>query len=126
MPTDATLPQLRVLPDPEAAAVPAATAIADGIRSAIEERGVAHWATTGGSAAAPMYRALGSPPLRERVEDLDIGGPLLAPGVGAQGGGADDVRRIFAGVLDRVLPSSSRAILSALRVMAPWRRAVTA
>lgn len=46
-------------------------------------------------------------------ENLAIGGPLLAPGVGAQGGGVDDVRRIFAGVLDLVLPSASRAVLAA-------------
>lgn len=45
--------------------------------------------------------------------DLDIHGPLLVPGIGAQGGTADDVRRIFAGVLDLVLPSSSREILGA-------------
>lgn len=45
--------------------------------------------------------------------DLDIAGPLLVPGIGAQGGTADDVRRIFAGVLDLVLPSSSREILGA-------------
>jgi orotidine-5'-phosphate decarboxylase len=45
--------------------------------------------------------------------DLDIDGPLLVPGIGAQGGDADDVRRIFAGVLDKVLPSSSREILGA-------------
>ena len=31
-------------------------------------------------------------------------GPLLVPGIGAQGGTADDVRRIFGGVLDQVLP----------------------
>ncbi|MET0839963.1 MAG: orotidine 5'-phosphate decarboxylase, partial [Marmoricola sp.] len=35
------------------------------------------------------------------------------PGIGAQGGTADDVRRIFGGVLDLVLPSSSREILAA-------------
>jgi 6-phosphogluconolactonase len=68
MSTDPALPQLRVLPDDEAALIAAATAIADGIRSAIEARGVAHWVTTGGSAAAPMYRALGSPPLRDRID----------------------------------------------------------
>ncbi|MBW8751302.1 MAG: orotidine-5'-phosphate decarboxylase [Propionibacteriales bacterium] len=45
--------------------------------------------------------------------DLAIGGPLLVPGIGAQGGTADDVRRIFDGVLDTVLPSSSREILGA-------------
>jgi 6-phosphogluconolactonase len=68
MPTDPALPQLRVLPDPEAAVIAAATAIAEGIRSAIQARGVAHWVTTGGSAAAPMYRALGSPPLRDGID----------------------------------------------------------
>ncbi len=45
--------------------------------------------------------------------DLDVNGPLLVPGIGAQGGTTDDVRRIFAGVLDKVLPSSSREILGA-------------
>jgi orotidine-5'-phosphate decarboxylase len=45
--------------------------------------------------------------------DLDVNGPLLVPGIGAQGGTADDVRRIFDGVLDTVLPSSSREILGA-------------
>jgi len=44
---------------------------------------------------------------------LAIAGPLLVPGVGAQGGTADDVRRIFAGALDLVVPSSSRELLSA-------------
>lgn len=46
-------------------------------------------------------------------EDLDIGGLLLAPGVGAQGGTVADLRRIFAGVLPRVLPSVSREVLLA-------------
>jgi orotidine-5'-phosphate decarboxylase len=46
-------------------------------------------------------------------EDLAINGPLLVPGIGAQGGTADDVRRIFGDVLHQVLPSSSREILSA-------------
>ena len=45
--------------------------------------------------------------------DLDVNGPLLVPGIGAQGGTAEDVRRIFAGVLDKVVPSSSREILGA-------------
>lgn len=46
-------------------------------------------------------------------ENLAIGGPLLVPGIGAQGGTADDVRRIFAGVLDQVVPASSREVLGA-------------
>ena len=44
---------------------------------------------------------------------LAIAGPLLVPGIGAQGGTADDVRRIFDGALDLVVPSSSRELLSA-------------
>jgi orotidine-5'-phosphate decarboxylase len=49
----------------------------------------------------------------ETAEDLAINGPLLVPGIGAQGGTAEDVRRIFGGVLPQVLPSSSREILAA-------------
>lgn len=47
------------------------------------------------------------------AEDLAINGPLLVPGIGAQGGTAASVERIFAGVLRAVLPSSSRQILRA-------------
>jgi orotidine-5'-phosphate decarboxylase len=57
-------------------------------------------------------------------EDLAIDGPLLVPGIGAQGGTTDDVRRIFDGVLDLVLPSSSREILGAGPDRAALRAAV--
>lgn len=43
--------------------------------------------------------------------DLDINGPLLAPGYGAQGGTAADLRRIFGAAAAAVLPSSSREVL---------------
>jgi orotidine-5'-phosphate decarboxylase len=46
-------------------------------------------------------------------EDLDVNGPLLVPGIGAQGGTAEDVRRIFGPAVRNVLPSSSREILLA-------------
>ncbi len=45
--------------------------------------------------------------------DLDINGPLLAPGFGAQGGTPEDLRRLFDGVSARVLASSSREVLAA-------------
>jgi orotidine-5'-phosphate decarboxylase len=45
--------------------------------------------------------------------DLDVNGPLLAPGYGAQGGTAADIRRIFGPVAARVTPSSSREVLRA-------------
>lgn len=52
------------------------------------------------------------------VADLGVdlptmGGPILAPGLGAQGATADDVRRVFAGALPQVLASSSRDVLRA-------------
>lgn len=52
------------------------------------------------------------------VQDLGIDlaalrGPLLAPGVGAQGAGSEQVRRVFEGALDHVLASTSRGVLAA-------------
>lgn len=44
-------------------------------------------------------------------EDLLFNGPILAPGFGAQGGGLDDLRRIFGRASHLVLPSSSRGVL---------------
>ena len=61
-----------------------------------------------GSFGAVVGATIGSTP-----EDLDINGPLLVPGFGAQGGTAADVRRLFAGVLDRVIVSTSRGVLAA-------------
>jgi 6-phosphogluconolactonase len=42
--------------------------IARALAAAIAERGVAHWATTGGSAAPGMYRALRAPGVRNAVD----------------------------------------------------------
>ncbi len=47
------------------------------------------------------------------TENLEVNGPLLVPGIGAQGGTPDDVRRIFGAAIGNVLPSSSREILAA-------------
>jgi orotidine-5'-phosphate decarboxylase len=40
-----------------------------------------------------------------------LNGPFLVPGIGAQGGGADDVRRIFGPGTRAVVPSASREVL---------------
>ena len=56
----------------------------------------------------------------EATEDLDVNGPLLVPGIGAQGGTVEDVRRIFGPAARNVLPSSSREVLTA----GPDRRAL--
>jgi orotidine-5'-phosphate decarboxylase len=46
-------------------------------------------------------------------ENLDVNGPLLVPGIGAQGGTVSDVRRIFGAAVRNVLPASSRQLLAA-------------
>lgn len=46
-------------------------------------------------------------------EDLRIGGPLLAPGLGAQGATAADLPGVFCAALADVLPSVSRGISQA-------------
>lgn len=42
-----------------------------------------------------------------------VGGPLLAPGLGAQGATVSDLRRVFAGATRAVVPTTSRAVLAA-------------
>jgi orotidine-5'-phosphate decarboxylase len=49
----------------------------------------------------------------ETRENLQVNGPLLVPGLGAQGGTVSDVRRIFGEAAGNVLVSSSRGLLSA-------------
>jgi orotidine-5'-phosphate decarboxylase len=43
---------------------------------------------------------------------LDINGPILAPGFGAQGGTVEDLRRVFGTSVGQVLPSTSRELLA--------------
>jgi orotidine-5'-phosphate decarboxylase len=49
----------------------------------------------------------------DATEDLAINGPLLVPGLGAQGGTVEDIRRLFGDVIDHVIPSTSRGVLAA-------------
>ena len=71
--------------------------------------------------------------LRELDVDLDgLGGPVLAPGLGAQGGTVSDLRRLF-GTGSAVVPTVSRDVLRAgpdpasLRAAADrWAEAITA
>ncbi len=67
----------------------------------------------------------------ETGHDLSkVNGPLLAPGLGAQGGSPEDLRKIFGESLRNVLPSYSRAVLGegpeVARLRAAADRAVTA
>jgi 6-phosphogluconolactonase len=68
MKTGSELPELRVLPSPDDVAAAAAGEIASVLAATIRERGVAHWATTGGSSAPPIYGHLRVAPLRDAVD----------------------------------------------------------
>ncbi|WP_269217243.1 orotidine-5'-phosphate decarboxylase [Nocardioides sp. cx-173] len=58
--------------------------------------------------------------------DFAFNGPVLAPGYGAQGGTAEDIRRIFGPAAGRVLASSSREVLRLGPDRAAMREAVRA
>lgn len=55
-----------------------------------------------------------------------LNGPVLMPGVGAQGAGPEDVNRIASGVVEVTFPNISRAILSAGPEVADLRKQVLA
>lgn len=67
--------------------------------------------------AGPVGAVIGAT-VGTAVQDLQIDcghmrGIILAPGIGAQGAGAEQVKQVFGGVEDRVLASTSRAVLAA-------------
>lgn len=60
-------PVVEIHPDPEAASRAAAERIVAALAGAVEARGRADWATTGGSTPLPIYRLLAAKPFRDRV-----------------------------------------------------------
>ena len=60
-------PEILVLPTAADVSHVAAGRIADLLVEAVATRGVAHWATTGGSTPGPIYRHLAAAPYRETV-----------------------------------------------------------
>ena len=60
-------PEIRIFDDEEATAKAAAEYIAATLHDAIDRRGRADWATTGGSAPLGIYRQLAADPLRHSV-----------------------------------------------------------
>jgi orotidine-5'-phosphate decarboxylase len=106
---DAGVFVLALTSNPEGAQVQHATtedgrSVAATVLDAIASRNVG--AEPLGSIGAVVGATIGS-----THENLDVNGPLLVPGVGAQGGTTEDVRRIFGTAVRNVLPSSSREIL---------------
>ncbi|WP_293781809.1 orotidine-5'-phosphate decarboxylase [uncultured Aeromicrobium sp.] len=69
-------------------------------------------ANAGITPLGPLGAVVGAT-IGDTSEDLDINGPLLVPGYGAQGGTLADLGRLFGDVRDAVIVSTSRAVLSA-------------
>ncbi|WP_340540044.1 orotidine-5'-phosphate decarboxylase [Nocardioides sp. GXZ039] len=65
--------------------------------------------------AAPLgsFGAVVGATIGDTGTDFCFNGPILAPGFGAQGGTAADIRRIFGAATPDVAPSSSREVLQA-------------
>jgi orotidine-5'-phosphate decarboxylase len=60
------------------------------------------------------------------VDFAALNGSILAPGIGAQGGTAEDLRRVFGPATGLVLPTSSREIMAAGPEPAALRHAARA
>jgi orotidine-5'-phosphate decarboxylase len=86
------------------AAAIARGAAADNAAAASEGR-VGHVGLVVGATVGSAVRELG-------IDLAAMGGPILAPGLGAQGGSAAGLRSVFGAALPRVLAASSRSILS--------------
>jgi orotidine-5'-phosphate decarboxylase len=88
--------------------------VAQALLDAVRAENVAAGTLEGG-ATGPFGAVVGATlgDLAAIAPRLDVGGPLLAPGIGAQGARAADLRRVFGPALPRVLPSVSREVLRA-------------
>jgi orotidine-5'-phosphate decarboxylase len=92
----------------------AGTTVAQALLDAVRAENVADGAGPGapsGSFGVVVGATVGD--VTAVAPDLDVAGPVLAPGLGAQGGSAQDLERIFGPALRHVLPSVSREVLRA-------------
>lgn len=65
-------PQIEILANADAVAAAAAERIATALAGAVEQRGRADWATTGGSTPIGIYRELAQSPRRDKVPWADV------------------------------------------------------
>ena len=76
-----------------------------------------------GSVGLVVGATVGDAVRRLGIDLAAANAPLLAPGLGVQGGGTADLRQVFAGALGNLLPSSSREVLAAGPDVAALREA---
>ena len=82
-------------------------------RLVAEEIAQAAAAANAGKAYGNVGLVVGATIGRTAVDLSGVHGSLLAPGIGAQGGGAGDLAEVFGAALPFVLPSASRELMSA-------------
>lgn len=70
-------------------------------------------ATPMGSVGLVVGATVGDAARLTGTDLVAVNGPLLAPGVGAQGAGAEELAHVFGAARGQVLASSSRAVLAA-------------
>jgi orotidine-5'-phosphate decarboxylase len=85
-----------------------AQALLDDVRA---ENASAGYASRWGSLGVVVGATVGD--VRAVAPRLGVRGPILAPGIGAQGGRPGDLRRVFGEAIGDVLPSASREVLAA-------------
>jgi orotidine-5'-phosphate decarboxylase len=66
-----------------------------------------------GASLGPVGVVVGATIGRTGIDFTALGGSILAPGIGAQGGTAADLREVFSEAIRLVLPSTSRDVMSA-------------
>ncbi|GEA88784.1 orotidine-5'-phosphate decarboxylase [Cellulomonas cellasea] len=112
---------LALTSNPEGASVqhatgPDGTAVAAAVAAQAAALNAAELASTGGtlgSVGLVVGATTGDAAQRLGVDLEAVRGPLLAPGVGAQGAGVPELARVFGTARHAVLASSSRAVLAA-------------
>ncbi|MFE7131117.1 orotidine-5'-phosphate decarboxylase [Streptomyces sp. NPDC057638] len=114
---------LALTSNPEGAEVQRATA-ADG--RSLAQLMLDHIAAeNAGAAPLGSVGAVVGATLGDAGVDLGINGPLLAPGIGAQGATPEDLPRVFGAAVSSVLPSVSRGVLRAGPDVSALRAAAT-
>ena len=111
---------LALTSNPEGAAVQHARgadggSVAAGVLAAARAENAGRLETGGAGRWGPVGVVIGATvgDVRDVVGDLRVGGPILAPGLGAQGAGPDDLARVFGPALTDVLATTSREVLGA-------------
>ena len=87
-----------------------AGSVVDGVTA---DNAAARASGTLGSVGMVVGATVGTAPADLGLDLAAASGPILAPGIGAQGGTAQSLRRTFGGAVGQVLGTSSREVLLA-------------